>query len=752
MIRNLKLGPKLIGGFGAVLGLFICVIGMYHFSVEYALSSFNNLMETELAISDHAGQIEALMLNARVEEADFIISNDISHQEKLNTFVNQVVNEARRIETLADQSGNTQVSSKVKDIISGIRSYEHDFGELVKAVTLKGVGNMSGLRGKFRATVEKFKGDMEQFEADDYYIELLKIDSAQKEYLIYKSAEAKNKLKASIDALNTLAMGEANGLTREVLHALILDIIPDYMEAFNRLEKKQGPLSYDMDEYKTMNEGLMELMDLMTSSYFKGAKAYALDIRRNEKNYLITGSDEDASATKASVQKILDEFNRSSIDPDFIDQAKLNLVNYLKDFDTLVAIDKQIAELMKRLQESVNNTIPLVVSLKENTQTLSHEKRTLTENRIKQKILFALCIGIGAFFLGIGLAILITRSITKPIKETVSFAEGMTKGDLTRQLTVKNNDEMGLLATALNTMVSTLNQMFREISSGVDELNAFVTVLKDISGQMLKICDNTLEKSNFVSSASEDMKDNIGDAAQTIDDSSEKLTLISKTTEQMNLKINDISQTTENARKISSAAVIQAGEATQKITQLETAAANIGKVTDTIRNISDQTKMLALNATIESMRAGQAGSGFAVVAGEIKTLAQQSAVSTQEISELIEGVQALSSETTAQIKAISDTITTFNDVIVSIATAMTEQSGTTREISSNITLSSDGIQKINHMMTQNIEALSQIVKDIIEVRESSEGMSSSVVTINYSSDNLSELSGRLKDMVSRFTL
>jgi methyl-accepting chemotaxis protein len=69
--------------------------------------------------------------------------------------------------------------------------------------------------------------------------------------------------------------------------------------------------------------------------------------------------------------------------------------------------------------------------------------------------------------------------------------------------------------------------------------------------------------------------------------------------------------------------------------QLGAAANSIGKVIETITDISEQVNLLALNATIEAARAGEAGKGFAVVANEIKELAKQTAAATQDIKEKI---------------------------------------------------------------------------------------------------------------------
>lgn len=96
----------------------------------------------------------------------------------------------------------------------------------------------------------------------------------------------------------------------------------------------------------------------------------------------------------------------------------------------------------------------------------------------------------------------------------------------------------------------------------------------------------------------------------------------------------------EKARFISESAVMQSQRTSEKVTALGESARKVGKVTETITEISEQTNLLALNATIEAARAGDAGRGFTVVANEIKELARQTAAATVDIKNQIADMQA----------------------------------------------------------------------------------------------------------------
>ncbi len=83
----------------------------------------------------------------------------------------------------------------------------------------------------------------------------------------------------------------------------------------------------------------------------------------------------------------------------------------------------------------------------------------------------------------------------------------------------------------------------------------------------------------------------------------------------------------------------QNGQAAEKVTQLSTRSADIGRIIDVIKAIADQTNLLALNAAIEAARAGEQGRGFAVVAGEVRNLADRTQCSTLQVQEVIEAIR-----------------------------------------------------------------------------------------------------------------
>jgi methyl-accepting chemotaxis protein len=186
--------------------------------------------------------------------------------------------------------------------------------------------------------------------------------------------------------------------------------------------------------------------------------------------------------------------------------------------------------------------------------------------------------------------------------------------------------------------------------------------------------------------------------------------------------------------------------------QLGNAANSIGKVIETITDISEQVNLLALNATIEAARAGDAGKGFAVVANEIKELAKQTAGATLDIKKQIEGIQGTTDGTVTSINEISQVIANVNEIVSTIATAVDEQSAATGEIASNIKQASQGIQEVNQNVNQSSSVSAEITEDIATVNQTTTDISNNSGQLSASAGELQRMAAEMNGIVGAFKI
>ncbi len=347
-----------------------------------------------------------------------------------------------------------------------------------------------------------------------------------------------------------------------------------------------------------------------------------------------------------------------------------------------------------------------------------------------------------------------TRAVTVPIGRTVAGLKDIAQGegDLTMRLEVGSKDEVGELARWFNIFIEKLQGIVGEITQGVGTLSSSSTKLSTISDEMARGIKDVSDQSNTVSVAAEEMSTNMSSVAAAMEQSATNTSMVATASEEMSSTIGEIARNAEKARNISDEAAQKANNASTNMDKLGVAATSIGKVIETIADISEQVNLLALNATIEAARAGEAGKGFAVVANEIKELAKQTAAATQDIKEKIEGIQGTTTVTVGQISEISSVITHVNEVVANIATAVEQQSSATREIATNVSQASQGIQEMNQNVNQSAAVSAEISQGIAGVSGAMDEMASNGSKINLNAQALSELADQLKRMVDQFKI
>ncbi|MBT8338413.1 MAG: HAMP domain-containing protein [Desulfatitalea sp.] len=343
------------------------------------------------------------------------------------------------------------------------------------------------------------------------------------------------------------------------------------------------------------------------------------------------------------------------------------------------------------------------------------------------------------------------------IKPLAKLKEGLKdiaqgEGDLTTRLAVNREDEVGELSHWFNTFMEKLQKIIEDIKATAESLDGSSSELSRLSGTMSLNAENMSVKSNTVAVAAEEMSVNINSVAAATEQASTNMNLVAVAADEMTSTINEIAKNSEKARHITGDAVAQSDDASQKIDELGRAAQAIGKVTETITEISEQTNLLALNATIEAARAGDAGKGFAVVANEIKDLARQTAEATQDIKERISVIQGSTAMSVTQVEEISKVINEVNNIVSTIATAVEEQSVTTREIAANVSQASGGINEVSERVSQSSTVAGGIAGDIAEVNHASAEMSNSSSQMDMSATELTRLASQMNALVVKFKI
>jgi methyl-accepting chemotaxis protein len=355
-----------------------------------------------------------------------------------------------------------------------------------------------------------------------------------------------------------------------------------------------------------------------------------------------------------------------------------------------------------------------------------------------------------ALALSIVLAVVIIRSITTPVGKASALAERMAKGDFTTKLDISQQDEIGLMAKSLNSMTEQLGSMIREIVGGVGQLTASSADMAAVSQQLSSAARDTSGKSETVAAAAEEMNVNFQSVSAAMEQSTANVNMVASSTEEMTATVNEIAHSAEKARTISEGAVKQSRRTSEKMAELGESARKIGRVTETITEISEQTNLLALNATIEAARAGEAGKGFAVVANEIKELARQTAAATVDIKNQISEMQETTAVTVEDIERIAEVITEINSVINGIAAAVEEQSAASGEIAGNISQASQGIAEVNENVAQSTVVISDIARDVAVINQQSTQVDNGSGQVQLSAQSLSALATQLEALVKRF--
>ncbi len=321
----------------------------------------------------------------------------------------------------------------------------------------------------------------------------------------------------------------------------------------------------------------------------------------------------------------------------------------------------------------------------------------------------------GGLALAMAFGLFVSRRIVASLRRVSHVVDGLAAGDLTRTAEVFSRDELGKMATGLDTATAQLRETVGVLGANSETLAGAAQELSGTSTQIAGSAEDTSVRAGNVSDAAEEVSRNVDTVAAAAD--------------QMGASIREIASSAADAAQVAQGAVQVAEQANRTVSKLGESSAEIGDVLQMITQIAEQTNLLALNATIEAARAGEAGKGFAVVASEVKDLSQATAAATEDIATRVAAIQGASGDAADAIGQISEIIEKIHEYSATIASAVEEQSAVTSEISRNVAEASSGAADIAQNITGVATAAQITTSGITETRNAVDELAEMSVTM-----------------------
>ena len=370
----------------------------------------------------------------------------------------------------------------------------------------------------------------------------------------------------------------------------------------------------------------------------------------------------------------------------------------------------------------------------------------------------------------------ITRSITSPILKAVELAKDIAGGNLTKHLDIDRRDEIGELATALNSMTDGLSLIFRRVKESsrmvlessrqmTAESEIVAEATQQISNQASVAAEGTEQVSanlDTVTATAATMADSTTQISENANEMSQNVNTVAAAIEELTSTIQEVAEHCSKAKNLADETKNKSDHSRVAISELDQSAGDVGKVIGAITEITEQTKLLALNATIEAARAGEAGKGFAVVANEVKELALQTADATGNISSHILTMQNRTKTAVESIHEIATLNQEMSDINNTIAAAVEEQTATVADVSMTMSTTaaavhsvSDAVGELSSSITNEVSpsvqqaaaSLSEAAANVRNLSKGNEESAQGVVELSaFASDLVGIVDGLEKEV------
>ena len=356
---------------------------------------------------------------------------------------------------------------------------------------------------------------------------------------------------------------------------------------------------------------------------------------------------------------------------------------------------------------------------------------------------------------------LITASIVKPLKKSLTHIDEIAQGDFSKEFEqdlLKRKDDFGQLADSLEKMRSEMKELIGEVKSEALEITGMVqeidTSLQALDDQIENVSATTEElaagmeetaasseemnaMSHEIESAAKSIAERSQDGANEADEIRERAVKIKKDTDENDRRTRSIHE--------------EINESLTKALEDIKVVDQINVLAKSIMDITGQTNLLALNASIEAARAGEAGKGFAVVADEIRVLAEQSKAAVAHIQEVTGNVTAavenlandaerllefVGNDVVESLGGFAEMANSYNSDAANVDSLVTDFSASSEQLLASINGVMDAISDVSKTATEGATGTTDIAEKVGNVVQEAEAIKQKAETTYHSAEKL----------------
>ncbi len=420
---------------------------------------------------------------------------------------------------------------------------------------------------------------------------------------------------------------------------------------------------------------------------------------KEDKVKLIT---EEQKARIKTVAKQMSDFGaRADLDPEERKAAETivkKLAKYEGDVD--MAIDLSTADAATGMSAMQTADAGFQSLLKDMNQLVDSEKGFAQVSYDRARSAFAavlvmlVAILVVAVAVSGGVAVFMSRTIVRPLREAISAADRIAGGDLASNVDATGSDETADLMRALSNMNASLAKIVGEVRVSTDTIGT---------------------ASREIAAGNQDLSQRTEEQASSLEETASSMEQLSSTVRQNADNARQANQLAASASEIAVKGGAVVGDVVSTMGAISQSSKKIADIIGVIDGIAFQTNILALNAAVEAARAGEQGRGFAVVAGEVRNLAQRSAAAAKEIKALIEDSVGKVDSGTKLVDQAGQTMEEVVSSIKRVTDIMAEITAASQEQSS-------GIEQVNQAVTQMDQVTQQNAALVEEAAAAAESM------------------------------